>query len=256
LRFAPGSYTLPHADGTFAFALPVCVRLAPGLEAPAMNGAGTITALESAYGGETNYTRNTVQPLLGPGEAWRFEGTLSYTAASGQPPASFVLDGHADGALGDGNYFSASVCRGEECYQNDDYQFAPCNPTTYRLQRHTVTFDGGHVVLDLRLGWSMASTEPGAFVLAEGELDDTEFSQDDYFKLVYNPEHHHFSRDFAVLFDAPIQGACGLKLEFLDPWGDEQPTAVHTVDCELSNLEERTVIKDTFEELDPGNRGF
>ena len=98
----------------------------------------------------------------------------------------------------------------------------------------------------------MASTEPAAFVRAEGNLDGTDFLQTDYYKLIYNPEHHHFSRDFAVLFDAPIGEVCGLKVLHLDPWGGEPPTEVHTIECDLGSLGTREVLSETFEKDDGG----
>ncbi|MCU0663876.1 MAG: hypothetical protein MUC50_16315 [Myxococcota bacterium] len=256
LRIVPGSYPLPQADGAYAFALPICVRFAPDLAAPTMNGAGELSATSSVYGEETNYIKSFAQPLDGAGNAWSLEGTIAFDSPKDEQPPPFVLDGGVDATLGDGDTFSFSLCRGAECYQIDDYTFVSCNPSTYRLQRHTVSFSGGQAVLDLRLGWSMASTEPGAFVRASGVLDGTSFEQEDYFRLVYNPEHHHFSRDFAVLFDSPIGTACGLRLEYLDPWGDELPTEVHTIACDLANLSARAVTNETFEEVDPGSPGF
>jgi len=56
----------------------------------------------------------------------------------------------------------------------------------------------------------MASTEPAMFVAATGTLDGTTFIQTDYWKLVYLPAHHHFVRNFAVLFEGASSGACGL----------------------------------------------
>ena len=93
-----------------------------------------------------------------------------------------------------------------------------------------------------------AATEPAAFVRAAGNLDGQSFVQEDYWKLIYNPTHHHFSRDFAVLFDNPIGDACGLKAAEVDPWGDQPPTRVHTITCKLAEIEERSVTLETFEE--------
>jgi hypothetical protein len=112
-----------------------------------------------------------------------------------------------------------------------------------------VLFDGGDLTLDIRMGVSMAATEPAAFVLATGTLDGQSFEQGDYWKLIYNPTHHHFSRDFAVLFDSPIGNACGLKAAELDPWGDQPPARVHTIACDLTELAERSVSSETFEEI-------
>ena len=97
----------------------------------------------------------------------------------------------------------------------------------------------------------MAATEPAAFVRASGSLDGQSFEQADYWKLIYNPSHHHFSRDFAVLFDAPIGSACGLKATEVDPWGDAPPAQVHTIDCELGEIDERLLSSESYEEIAP-----
>jgi len=61
---------------------------------------------------------------------------------------------------------------------------------------------------------------------------------------VYRPDHHHFTRKFAVLFDTPIAGARGLKAE---PVGDTQAITVHTINCNLSNRAARAVTASTTE---------
>jgi hypothetical protein len=114
-----------------------------------------------------------------------------------------------------------------------------------------VDFEGGDLTLELRMGESVAATEPAAFVRASGTLDGQGFEQDDYWKLIYNPSHHHFSRNFAVLFDAPIGSACGLKVVGVDPWGDPPPAQVHTIDCELGAIEERALNSESFVETPP-----
>jgi hypothetical protein len=75
---------------------------------------------------------------------------------------------------------------------------------------------------------------------ARGTLDGTAFTQNDYWKLVYSAPHHHFTRNFAVLFDAPINGACGLKVLDIDAYDRALPT-VYTIQCDLSNIATRSV---------------
>jgi hypothetical protein len=60
--------------------------------------------------------------------------------------------------------------------------------------------------------------------------------------------HHHFERTFAVLFDAPIGGACGLRAEHLSPWPDppSAPMALRTVDCALAPVETRAITEHTY----------
>ena len=91
----------------------------------------------------------------------------------------------------------------------------------------------------------MAGTEPGAFTGASGTLDGTDFAIDDYFQLVYRPEHHHFTRHFAVVFDSPVDEACALRIEGVDPWEEEPTAQVYTADCDLGALAERAVTGET-----------
>jgi hypothetical protein len=238
LTIAAGTYPLPESNGSYAFALPVCIERGPGVPGPAFGGAGQVTATSSTYGSTVTYADSLTQPLVAAG-TWSFQGRVSFSGAVGSPPGPMVLDGSAPDAMGDQS-FTLQLCEGAQCYQVDDITFAACNPTTYGLQRSTVTFQGGQIVLDLRIGTSMASTEPGAFVGASGTLDGTPFTQTEYYALVYSPTHHHFSRSFAVIFDTPIGGACGLKVLAVDPYNTTLPT-VSTIQCDLSDIAARTV---------------
>jgi hypothetical protein len=249
LVIAEGTYPLPETAGTYDFALPVCFELPAGAVAPTFGGAGEDRATRSTYDTTVSYAHNLTQPLVSASaKLWSFQGYVSYTAESGSSVEPLVLDGSAPDAFGD-RWYSFQLCEGEECYQVDDLDFTACNPTSYQLNRHTVTFDGGQIVLDLRIGQSMAGTEPGAFVAASGTLDGTAFAQGDYWKLVYSPTHHHFSRSFAVLFDSPVGGACGLKVLGVDPFDELLMPEVYTIDCDLSNIAARTATESVTERL-------
>ena len=52
---------------------------------------------------------------------------------------------------------------------------------------------------------------------------------------------HQYLRSFAVLFDEPIAGACGIKVVDLDPYEGEELPVFHTVEWDLSDLAERSV---------------
>jgi hypothetical protein len=109
------------------------------------------------------------------------------------------------------------------------------------MLRHTVTFEGGSVELlsTIEKGGVSAGTEAGDFHRASGTYRGTSFDQRDYFKLIYSPEHHHLVRNYAVLFDAPIGGACGLEIINLP--GDQKPVHVYAVDCQLTRQSELKV---------------
>ena len=65
--------------------------------------------------------------------------------------------------------------------------------------------------------------------------------------MIYNPEHHHFTRDYAVLFDTPISGACGLmatRMEAYEPTGNEE---LHTIDCALNAIDKKEITSIEFD---------
>jgi hypothetical protein len=237
LRIAPGTYPLPDAVGTYPFALPVCFEFPPGTAAPSFSGPGTNKFALSTFAPDVYYSDRISQPLAATTAAELiFDGRISSTSAVGATPPPIVFDGSP--STNDGsNQFSLGMCHGTSCSGAwNDINFLGCNPTTYRLSETTVTFDAGAVTLGLRIGMSMAGTEPALFVSATGTFGGTAFTQTDYWKLVYLPAHHHFTRNFALLFDAPINGACGLKILGVDPYNGAQLPKATTVNCDLSNI--------------------
>lgn len=248
MRLVEGVYPLPDQNGTYPFRLPVCLEFVEEGSQPETAAAGSITANHTSGPEGFDFRFQWEQPLeTAGGGRWVLVATWSGRMAPGE--SSFVLDGsHAP----DGGelYVDFRLCKGDCSAWEDVRWFDSCRFENVRTERHTVAFEGGRVQLDFRMGFSMASTEPGIFWQAAGELDGTGFEQRDYYRLVYNPEHHHFSRDFVVLFDDLIEGACGLKLEHLDPWGDPPPGRVTTVDCDLGEIGERPVESENWEILE------
>jgi hypothetical protein len=244
IRIAAGTYPLPDQAGTYSFAWPVCFEFPPGKEAPKFAGAGQVLLKRSAYTSDEFYRYTETQPVTSSQSTdLMFIGDLSdrTTPGAGLPP--FVLDGRGP-TLADTWDFVFMLCHGKDCTGTwDEVWFYSCGSDRDRLLRDTITFSGGQLVLELRIGLANAGTEPSSFVLASGTLDGTTFEQRNYWKLVYRPDHHHFARHFAVLFDAPIAGACGLKAEKV---GDAA-VSVHTINCDLSNLAARAVTTATTE---------
>lgn len=116
--------------------------------------------------------------------------------------------------------------------------FDSCTHAGSRLNRHDLVLDAGEVSRELRISRLSGGTEGGAFMRASGTFRGTSFDQQDYFKLIYNPTHHHFEREFAVLWNAPIEGACGLEITGLDEaLGNIAPDRAYAVDCQLERLE-------------------
>jgi hypothetical protein len=233
LRVTPGSYRLPGAAQE-GLALPVCVAFGEaGIGVPAVPRSTTHQA--SSVDGRTYHRYGFISEQPDPPR--RLAIDLYLTLPDGSAPG-FVLDGDAPDLFGPTeplNTFVLYDSLDESAFL--DSHFDSCTHRSSRLNHHEITFDEGNLALDVRIGQSFASTEPGAFVSASGTFRGVAFEQSDYFKLVYRPTHHHVERDFAVLFDEPIDGACGIQiLTFpIDPVA-AAPTAA-TVDCALDPIE-------------------
>jgi len=248
MRVVPGTYPLPHDTGGASLALPHCFQLKDAEPPPLLDGAGDVYTSNNEFLGDYYFTHQLEQPLLTDSSErhWLVATIIMDVASATEGPAPLVLDGSGPQPFGGAGY-SFRLCPDNPQNCGEGRDFVACDPQSYTLQRHTVLFEGGEVRFDIRMGKSMAATEPAAFVRAEGQLDGTAFEVDDYWRLLYSPTHHHFSRDFGVLFDAPIGAACGLKAANLDPWSDPPDAVIHTIDCEANEVEERAVTSESYE---------
>jgi hypothetical protein len=244
LRMVPGTYRLPGAGDTHAFRLPLCVALADGPGPTSTSAAGTLTHTSSVYEGDTYHQLHFEQALT----SGSVSGDFSPVQVGSVFPSP-VLDGSpVDPFGGNGFTFFFELCASGDCTQGGALYFDSCTHADSTLNEHHVTLEGSaEVHFELRIGQSPASTEPAAFVRAYGEFEGVAFDQRDYFRLVYNPSHHHFERQFAVLFDAPIGGVCGIEVEGLEPWDDYTPDTAYAVDCALERLRALDVVAHTWE---------
>jgi hypothetical protein len=236
LRIPPGTYRLP-TERTENLGLPICIAFGErlmGVPIPPRAVAYTTTALG------TDVSHRYVFDATAPSPERLLSIGFDQITPSGDP-FHFTLDGGPnDFDSFDSPSFSFALCDSAEEPCSYDRIFDSCTHESSTLNRHELTLDTGAVVLDLRIGASAASTEPGAFVRAAGTFRGQNFEQTDYFRLIYNPEHHHFERHFAVLFDEPIDGACGLEISGVSAFDEVTPSAF-SVDCELDRLETLSV---------------
>jgi hypothetical protein len=213
---AAGTYKLPAAPGQVPFGLPVCL-VRPD-RPPVATGTGTIA--RGTFGAAQTF--QIVLPITGMGLVrvnLLKEGQAPLTI-EGVDDLQHCPDGKCDPGVG--VYFSG-------CFHGGT------------MLRHMVSFEGGTVELLSTIDSSgiSAGTEAGDFHRASGTFRGASFDQRDYFKLIYSPEHHHFIRNYAVLFDAPIGGACGLEVVNLP--GDLRKVHAYAVDCQLGRQSELAV---------------
>jgi hypothetical protein len=255
IHIAPGTSPLSDTTGTYDFALPVCFDRGPGLAVPSFAGKGQVETLRTvnALVNYLSYTHQFNQPLSFSGSGtWTLKGNFTYWQRAESPqPLPQVLAGNPLDLWGNtGHAADFRLCEGEECDQWDDVRFEACD-ADYPVSLSKIVFDGGQVTFKLGITGGVGTEEMlSVFPEASGTLDGPAFSQTNYIKQVYSADHHHFIRTFAVLFDDPVGDACGLKvLEFAANIPDATLPRVSTIDCALSDLEERTVTDASLELL-------
>jgi hypothetical protein len=250
VKIPRGTYKVPVETGKYELSVPVCTKTATGANQPqVIEKSGIANVAVNPWGGHDYITVSGVQPLVLPldGSPWWFEPEFLLVAKKGGVPNVLTLDGGPN--LADGSSVGLWVyADGKDRYDVTTVQAKTCMDETWTKNEHRVEFDGGNIDLELWLGQNTTQTAPGMFTEALGFFDGGAFNSRDYFQLIYRPDHHHLKRHFAVLFDSPIAGACGLRIEEIDAIDKEEPTAiVHTMNCDLSIIEEREVYKETFE---------
>jgi hypothetical protein len=253
LRLVPGTYPIPE-PGTdpHPITLPLCYRSADDTDPLLTTGIGTISV-------ETDqiYIWNPVTKLETEETRHRYAYT---TAVSNDTQGSKniivrfeTVNYHPDAPMimeVDGRYADNYLTEDEPAFvrvsfdtENSSRAFYPCRffERPERENLTTVVFAGGEINLDMDIYSDLpesASTEPSAFVRAFGVFKNQSFDQNDYWKLIYSPAHHHFVQHWAVLFDKPIDGACGIAVTGYESRGQNVGLPkVASIDCEFNDLE-------------------
>jgi hypothetical protein len=245
IRLIPGSFPLPEENGTYQpFFLPVCFDMEDNQLLPESSGIGTITTNH----GPTKYRFTIEQPMRIGLESFVLRMVLD-PAKSGTV-LSQVLNGNSDDPA------RIQLCPPEGCVGNDAYTFESCHfvPVEKRRDHHQVvflrdSFQAGWVNLRIRIKdcpGICVGTMSGIHWQAEGQLDNETFDQQEYYKLVYHPQHHHMLRHFAILFHNSIGGACGLKITGIQPSSTEVDVSVSSIDCQLNPIESFVVESVNF----------
>jgi hypothetical protein len=251
VKIPRGTYKVPaDASKKNAMSFPVCTKTAnSSLQPQVIANPGTADVAVNPWGGVAYTYVHALQPLTVPLDksSWWFEPTYVLVGKKGAVPNVLELNGGPNNLDGSGIDFYV-YADGMNYYDVTSVHAKTCMDSTWTKNTHTIEFDGGNVILELWLGENTTQTAPGIFKHAYGFLDDGgAFDSDDYFQLIYRPTHHHFQRNFAVLFDAPLGKACGLKIEDVDPIDAEPTAVVHTINCDLSNIDELAVTAETIE---------
>jgi hypothetical protein len=238
----PSALDFPIEGGSGLLTLPACAAFAPDEEGLQSSGEGVLNMTVVPYGSDTYFNLFIEQPMVGPdGVVWTLRVAMSGTGK----PEQLELHGDYGGPFLDPQ-IGVTLCRGDCGDYTDQRALGSCTFDGVNSQHHDLTFEGGELGLELRIGDSFASTEPAILLKAEGTLNGEPFTQTDYWSLVYNPEHHHFSRDARVWLDQPIGEVCALEALGFDPWGEDPATTVRALGCDGALLSELPLTGEAY----------
>ena len=219
LWVATGEYPFPPREtGAGAMTLPFCINTVAG-QGPALAGDGAFDvsvgdfqstfSLVSTLDDDTEFSieiyNESEDDTPWPG------GALNAALSAG----GFGPPGTASGSLRYGHRLG-------DCAGNEEWNEVTVN----------ATFAAGSVDFSFRAVPGSVSTGPSGGFRAQGTLDGTAFDVDDYFRIFYAAEHHHFGGEYAVFFDEPIRDACGLRVN-----ATFEDRSLRLVDCDLETLE-------------------
>jgi hypothetical protein len=220
---APGTYALPDAQGPAPFALPLCL-LRPN-QKPLATGTGTIA-----------------RRMVGPTRI--FDLSLPVSSGVGGGSVSGTLAREGTSPLSGEDLEGLAFCPDSTCAPLARASFLGACSLDGNPTRDVVDLEDGRVELTV----TFSRPTPGVIGIGEdavlsrasGSFRGVPFDQRDYFKLVYSPEHHHFIRHYAVFFDAPVAGACGLDHVHLPGRlpATSRLARVFAVDCQLGRQSE------------------
>jgi hypothetical protein len=248
-----GEYDLPvttaggQATGsqTHAWTLPVALEWASETLDNAASDEGTLVVERNAASTQNRYRARLVarQPVVGlDGRTGTFD-LERLEEAEGE--GTFVVGPSSDlEALDVGLWWD----------DPPDASLAPCDVDFYfegRLRRTwRVEHELGMIELDWATGywrWDAELGPPVVFKRASGEHLGVSFEQEDYFKLVHYRAHFDSVRNsFAVLFDEPIDQACGIAFRDLGNDQSEYPSSASLVDCDLNEIRPIAILEATL----------
>jgi hypothetical protein len=236
LRFVPGRYKLPDAEGDFTLTLPLCLTR-PG-EFSKITDAGSLSVTFTDWGGSRHKQFAYRQPLSLNGTSWTLESNWSVFQQTGQPNPQLIIDDQLVRGTNPDSESRYALCPNGVC--DDRWAIYPCGEndtarsTTVTFARGTATFHASLVEGLFGAGGTVAG-----LWRAQGTLDGTSFGQTDYYKLAHQPDHHNIHGGFLVRFDQPIGGACGLEVHAPSTDGSFIYDQLEgwTIDCDGNQLQ-------------------
>ncbi len=247
MRVVAGTYPMPTEEGTYPFALPVCTIRADATAQPAMNGQGTTATDPKTYGSSTYTYEIGTQPMTTTGGVpWTLGQSIILAGPAGSAPNPLVLDGRVPDSTTGASATFTLYPNGTSVYDSSVMTFGPCDDPSWVVNTHTITFDGGEITIVADIGTDMIITAPSQMKRAYGTIDGVSFDVTDYFRLLYRPGHHHFTRDFAVVLDTPVGDVCAIEVLGTDGQASTTTATLSTASCDLTVLGTRSVTAESL----------
>lgn len=224
LRFTEGTYGLPTIEeGQGSIALPVCFEK-NGHEGPRASGMG-VYQIELF---EEDRALLEIQLDTDLGQLLKLSSVLSFDEETDAWP-DLVIEGH--GLDGHNGTFRINV--GDEWIASCDF-----SDFGQEFSRSAIFANGDSIRFSFRAVPGSISTGPSGSHRVTGTIDDHAIDIKNYHQILYSPSHHHFGGgDHAVIFDAPLRGACGLRVNATGA----TPVA-SLIDCDLNDVKALEIV--------------
>ena len=233
VRLIAGTYSFPDAAGSYTMTLPACL-LRPGVSSR-HDGDGSLSITVRDYTTWQEMTFAHSQPLAIGADSWILELELWVRSSTGEALPALIIDDQLnhDDLPGTSSWYSLEGPGWP--YRWPAY---PCQTYDPTGRQQGASFDRGHLNVQDHFipGVFGAGGTAAQLTRAWGELDGVAFDQEDFFHLAHRTDHHNSGGGFLVLFDAPINAACGLEDHIPSLDGGWANLEGWTLDCDLDRV--------------------
>lgn len=237
VRLVAGAYPLPDTVGTYTMTLPACL-LRPGVSST-HDGDGSLSVTIRDYTTWYETAFEQTQPMAIGSDTWTLSLEIRVNTPTGDPMPPLLIDDRIrhDDLPGTSGWYSL---------EGPGWPYRaplfPCQSYDPAGRQQGVTFDRGHLNVQDHFIPDVfgAGNTAAQLTRAWGDLDGVSFDQEDFFHLAHRPDHHNSGGGFLVVFDAPINEACGLEVHIPSFDGGWANLEGWTLDCGLNRLNDLT----------------
>jgi hypothetical protein len=233
-----GSYPVPSETGTYPTRLPLCVELANEAVPPSLGDVGELEVLLTS-GGVGEFLRAWLrQPMVDEtGGGWTAGARIIGTYESELKPVR--VDGTS--GLDTSNWHEPVTFTLQSPQDQWERSLHGCGSSPDPTEVVEVEFPAGSTEMEVEVvSIVVAGGVPIGFLRkASGQLQGENFSQTNYWDLVYVGGHHGWVNDYFVRFDRPVADVCGLWITYISCCEPDEGATVRLLGCDLSVTEEQ-----------------